>query len=226
MATGARPPPAIYFAAGAWATGWLATADSSDVRYVLESPDYTADLNEIKALGGDAATRSEKGSTTAGGSDCWPPIATLPEADATSAPGPGGQSRHLGPRRRDARLGPPTSSRPRMATRWPSSRASKASTPGRPTVSTPASTQAPFSNLDAWDTPPSEPHESDGWLIGRGAADSKAAVALFAHLAADMQQTASALQGRLLVLFDADEHTGHFSGVKSFLRRYPTLTAR
>lgn len=82
---------------------------------------------------------------------------------------------------------------------------------------------APFGNLDAWDTPPSEPHESDGWLIGRGAADSKAAVALFAHLAAELQQTASALHGRLLVLFDADEHTGHFSGVKSFLRQYPTI---
>jgi succinyl-diaminopimelate desuccinylase len=82
---------------------------------------------------------------------------------------------------------------------------------------------APFGNLEAWDTPPTEPHESDGWLIGRGAADSKAAVVIFAHLAAELQQTASALHGRLLVLFDADEHTGHFAGVKSFLRAYPNV---
>jgi succinyl-diaminopimelate desuccinylase len=82
---------------------------------------------------------------------------------------------------------------------------------------------APFGNLDAWDTPPAEPHESDGWLIGRGAADSKAAVATFAHLAAELQHTASTLHGRLLVLFDADEHTGHFAGVKSFLRAYPDI---
>ena len=82
---------------------------------------------------------------------------------------------------------------------------------------------APFGNLDAWDTPPTEPHESDGWLVGRGAADSKAAVATFAHLAAELQQTASALHGRLLVLFDADEHTGHFAGVKTFVQEYPNV---
>lgn len=82
---------------------------------------------------------------------------------------------------------------------------------------------APFGSLDAWDTPPAEPHKVDGWLIGRGAADSKAAVAIFAHLAAELQRTVSELHGRLHVLFDADEHTGHFAGVKSFLRENPNV---
>lgn len=82
---------------------------------------------------------------------------------------------------------------------------------------------APFGDLAAWDTPPIEPRLTDGWLYGRGAADSKIAVAIFSHLAAEFHQRRNDLAGRLLVLFDADEHTGHFAGVKAFLNRYPTL---
>jgi len=64
---------------------------------------------------------------------------------------------------------------------------------------------------------------SDGWLYGRGAADCKVAVAIFSHLAADFQQIRDKLRGRLLVLFDADEHTGDFAGVKTFLLSHPKL---
>jgi succinyl-diaminopimelate desuccinylase len=80
---------------------------------------------------------------------------------------------------------------------------------------------APFGDLRAWDRPPTEPHIADGWLHGRGAADCKVAVAVFSHLIADFQQLRANLRGRLLVLFDADEHTGDFAGVKTFLRSYP-----
>jgi succinyl-diaminopimelate desuccinylase len=82
---------------------------------------------------------------------------------------------------------------------------------------------APFGDLAAWDHPPTEPRIIDGWLYGRGAADCKVAVAIFSHLAADFQQLRESLRGRLLVLFDADEHTGDFAGVKTFLHSYPTL---
>jgi succinyl-diaminopimelate desuccinylase len=82
---------------------------------------------------------------------------------------------------------------------------------------------APFGDLAAWDHPPTEPRISDGWLYGRGAADCKVAVAVFSHLAADFQQLRDSLRGRLLVLFDADEHTGDFAGVKTFLHSYPKL---
>jgi succinyl-diaminopimelate desuccinylase len=82
---------------------------------------------------------------------------------------------------------------------------------------------APFGDLAAWDHPPTEPRIVDGWLYGRGAADCKVAVAIFSHLAADFQQLRDNLHGRLLVLFDADEHTGDFAGVKTFLHSYPQL---
>ncbi|MEA2244188.1 MAG: succinyl-diaminopimelate desuccinylase [Solirubrobacteraceae bacterium] len=82
---------------------------------------------------------------------------------------------------------------------------------------------APFGELAAWDHPPTESHLVDGWLYGRGAADCKVAVAIFSHLAADFQQLRDNLRGRLLVLFDADEHTGDFAGVKTFLHSYPQL---
>jgi succinyl-diaminopimelate desuccinylase len=82
---------------------------------------------------------------------------------------------------------------------------------------------APFGDLTAWEHPPTEPHIVDGWLYGRGAADCKIAVAVFSHLAADFQQLRDNLRGRLLVLFDADEHTGAFAGVKAFLHSYPDV---
>jgi succinyl-diaminopimelate desuccinylase len=82
---------------------------------------------------------------------------------------------------------------------------------------------APFGDVSAWDYPPTEPRIEAGWLYGRGAADCKVAVSIFSHLAADFQQLRDSLRGRLLVLFDADEHTGEFAGVKAFLHSYPKL---
>ena len=82
---------------------------------------------------------------------------------------------------------------------------------------------AAFGDLDAWQTAPTEAVVANGRLYGRGAADSKVAVAIFSHLAAELFSEMDRFQGRLLVLFDADEHTGNFAGVKTFLREYPDI---
>jgi succinyl-diaminopimelate desuccinylase len=57
------------------------------------------------------------------------------------------------------------------------------------------------------------------WLHGRGSSDSKAAVSLFSHLAADLRRDPSQFTGMLTILFDLDEHTGGFAGIKTFLDR-------
>lgn len=67
----------------------------------------------------------------------------------------------------------------------------------------------------AWSVDPFGGEIRDGWLYGRGAADSKAAVAVFSRIAATLDP--GELAGSLTVLFDLDEHTGGFAGVRRFL---------
>nr|WP_306806336.1 M20/M25/M40 family metallo-hydrolase [Streptomyces sp. SKN60] len=45
---------------------------------------------------------------------------------------------------------------------------------------------APFGDTGRWSFSPTSGEVRDGWLLGRGAADSKLAAALFCHLAADL----------------------------------------
>ena len=52
-------------------------------------------------------------------------------------------------------------------------------------------------------------------LYGRGAADSKIGVAIFSHLAAELSQHKNNMHGNLLLILDADEHTGTFGGIKA-----------
>jgi succinyl-diaminopimelate desuccinylase len=75
---------------------------------------------------------------------------------------------------------------------------------------------APFGDETAWRFPPTSAVIEDGWLYGRGAADSKAAVAIFAHIAARLREQASQLHGTVTLLYDADEHTGRFGGAKQY----------
>ncbi|RJQ75701.1 M20 family peptidase [Pseudonocardiaceae bacterium YIM PH 21723] len=75
---------------------------------------------------------------------------------------------------------------------------------------------APFGNEQAWSYAPTSAAVDGGWLYGRGAADSKAAVAIFCHLAARLQEQADDLHGNLVLLFDLDEHSGRFSGAKRY----------
>lgn len=67
---------------------------------------------------------------------------------------------------------------------------------------------------DAWNFDPFSGHlDSDGWLHGRGSADSKAGVAIFSHLVAELSQ--ARLNGTLLFLADSDEHSGRFGAIKA-----------
>ncbi|MGH9009518.1 MAG: M20 family metallopeptidase, partial [Acidimicrobiia bacterium] len=75
---------------------------------------------------------------------------------------------------------------------------------------------APFGDLGAWSSPPTAAAVRDGWLVGRGAADSKTAIAIFAHLGAEIASQAEDFAGTLTLLFDADEHTGRFGGIRAY----------
>jgi succinyl-diaminopimelate desuccinylase len=75
---------------------------------------------------------------------------------------------------------------------------------------------APFGDESAWRFPPTSAVIEDGWLFGRGTADSKAAVAIFAHVAVRLRERSSELHGTLTQLYDADEHTGRFGGAKQY----------
>ncbi|MET9760871.1 M20/M25/M40 family metallo-hydrolase [Streptomyces sp. NPDC006372] len=76
---------------------------------------------------------------------------------------------------------------------------------------------APYGDEAAWSFRPDAGDVVDGWLRGRGAADSKLAAALFCHLAAELHGRAGELRGGLAVLLDADEHTGGFGGARAYL---------
>lgn len=76
---------------------------------------------------------------------------------------------------------------------------------------------APFGDENAWSRSPTSGEVTDGWLHGRGSADSKVGAAIFAHLAAHLDIRAdSDLGGSLVLLFDVDEHTGGFGGAKAY----------
>ncbi|MBN4046971.1 M20 family metallopeptidase [Olleya sp. AH-315-K02] len=72
---------------------------------------------------------------------------------------------------------------------------------------------------EAWKNNPFFPTtNADGWLSGRGVSDSKIAISMFMHLAKEFQSMQDKLKGTLHILFDAEEHTGKFLGVKSYLK--------
>jgi len=79
---------------------------------------------------------------------------------------------------------------------------------------------APFGEEHAWRYPPTSGAMVDGWLFGRGSADCKAAVAIFAHLAVRLREQAVTLSGTATLLFDADEHTGGFAGARRFFTQH------
>lgn len=74
---------------------------------------------------------------------------------------------------------------------------------------------APFGDEGAWSFPPDCGDVVDGWLRGRGAADSKLAAAMFCVIAAELH--GRAFTGGLAVLLDVDEHTGGFGGARAYL---------
>jgi succinyl-diaminopimelate desuccinylase len=53
-------------------------------------------------------------------------------------------------------------------------------------------------------------------MWGRGTSDSKVGAAIFCHIATRLAPVAERLHGRVVLLFDVDEHTGHFGGAKRY----------
>lgn len=82
---------------------------------------------------------------------------------------------------------------------------------------------AGIGDRSAWSLDPFAGVVKDGWLWGRGAADSKIAVASFIRLGAELQKRAVTMSGSVIVLFDADEHTGRFGGIKRFIAERPDV---
>jgi len=81
---------------------------------------------------------------------------------------------------------------------------------------------APFGNLLAWKTPPNSGEIIDGWLYGRGSADSKIAVAIFSYIALLLKEQERP-RTNIHFLFDGDEHTGRFGGIKAYLEINPDV---
>lgn len=75
---------------------------------------------------------------------------------------------------------------------------------------------APFGDEGAWTYPPLSGEINGGWLHGRGSSDSKAGAAIFAHIAARLQDMNRGFAGSVVLLFDVDEHTGGFGGAKAY----------
>jgi succinyl-diaminopimelate desuccinylase len=75
---------------------------------------------------------------------------------------------------------------------------------------------APAGDAAQWRELPFSGVVRNGRLLGRGAADSKVGVAILCHVARHLA-SAGLPRGRLHVLFDADEHTGRFGGVRAYL---------
>jgi succinyl-diaminopimelate desuccinylase len=75
---------------------------------------------------------------------------------------------------------------------------------------------APFGDEAAWKQSPTSAVIADGWLHGRGAADSKVGAAIFAHVLARLKSAAGRWAGSVVLLLDVDEHTGAFGGARAF----------
>lgn len=78
---------------------------------------------------------------------------------------------------------------------------------------------AAVGNRDDWHHDPFLAEVEDGWLYGRGSADSKAGVSLFCHLAAELKKEADRHHGTLVFAFDVEEHTGTFLGIRRCTER-------
>jgi succinyl-diaminopimelate desuccinylase len=76
---------------------------------------------------------------------------------------------------------------------------------------------APFGDPAAWVYPPDRATVEGGWLYGRGSADSKAGIAVFCHVLADLLSARSQLSGKLNFIFDVEEHTGTFAGIRAYM---------
>lgn len=82
---------------------------------------------------------------------------------------------------------------------------------------------APVGDPSRWKHEPFSGHVEGGRMFGRGVADSKVAAAMFIELGRELKDRASSMAGRVILFFDAAEHTGKFEGVRALLARYARL---
>ena len=81
---------------------------------------------------------------------------------------------------------------------------------------------AEFGDESAWTAGPLSGEIRDGWLYGRGSADSKSGIAIFCHVATALLDKADELHGAVTLVFDAEEHSGKFLGIQRFLSWMPS----
>jgi succinyl-diaminopimelate desuccinylase len=84
---------------------------------------------------------------------------------------------------------------------------------------------ASFGDESSWTYPPTSGEIADGWMHGRGTADSKVGAAIFVHIVARLHAQISRLHGNVVLLLDVDEHTGSFGGAKAFFEGATSLVS-
>jgi len=72
-------------------------------------------------------------------------------------------------------------------------------------------------DLKRWKYSPFSARIVNGKLYGRGAADCKAGIGIFCFVAAAIAQ--EKIGGQLILVFDSDEQSGNFSGIKEVLKK-------
>jgi succinyl-diaminopimelate desuccinylase len=78
----------------------------------------------------------------------------------------------------------------------------------------------PVGDLLKWKYPPLEATVKNNKMYGRGAADSKIAIAIFCFLAKELSNKAK-FKGNSILGFDSDEQSGEFTGIKNILKQKP-----
>lgn len=76
---------------------------------------------------------------------------------------------------------------------------------------------AGFGDERAWSVAPTSAEVREGWLYGRGCADSKAGAAIFCHVLHNLFGRRHLLRGTAMLSLDADEHTGDFGGIRQVI---------
>lgn len=81
---------------------------------------------------------------------------------------------------------------------------------------------APIGIHSDWLTDPLKLTAIENWLYGRGAADSKVAVAIYTHLISVIPDESESKS--VIALFDLDEHSGKFQGLTEYLKLHKKVT--
>ena len=94
----------------------------------------------------------------------------------------------------------------------------------RPMLNAPLDT-ASIGNRRLWSFDPLAGRIVGNKLYGRGSADCKAAIAIFCLLGEAIKKLELPFSGELILAFDADEHSGCFSGMKAILKKLGPIDA-